>query len=150
VRRGRVEFRLVDALMVAVGATIIAAVAIPLIEKGTDYAKQTTLQENLRVLREQIELYRIQHGGSLPAVEDGRMPQLTSATNAQGGTGEPGRKFPFGPYLRGGVPVNPKTGRSLVTPLTDFPPTAPSGNGGWLYHPATGKIVPDLEDHLGD
>ena len=69
-------------------------------------------------------------------------------TNAQGRPGVPGSKYPFGPYLHNGVPVNPITGRSIVTATDTFPPTAQSGNGGWLYHESTGQIAPDLAQFL--
>jgi len=118
------------------------------IERATRQAQQSTLSENLRVLREQIELYKLQHGGYPPTLYEGGFPQLIRATDSRGRVGPPGSNYPLGPYLRTGVPLNPVTGRSIVTPTDVFPPEAASGNGGWLYHQPTGQIAIDLEEHL--
>jgi type II secretory pathway pseudopilin PulG len=149
-RNGRTELTLLDAIIVAVVTAIVGATAIPLLEAASYRAKLSVLRENLHTLRSQIELYKIEHGGQPPVVYEGGLPQLLRPTNADGVPGERGSKFPYGPYLPHGIPVNPITGRSIVTPCETFPPLAPTSNGGWLYHQPTGRIVPDLEGHLND
>jgi general secretion pathway protein G len=149
-RHGRTEFTLMDALILAVVVAIAAAAGIPLLEAASRRAQTSVLRENLRTLRSQIELYKLEHHGQPPVLSEGTLPQLIRATNAAGATGEPGGKHPLGPYLRGGVPVNSVTGRSIVTPTDVFPPAAPSGNGGWIYHQATGQIAADLKEFLAE
>lgn len=147
-RQRNAKLTAVDVAIFLVVAAVVSAVAVPVIEKATRRAQQSTLLENLRVLREQIELYKLQHGGTPPVLHEGTFPQLIRATDPMGRLGPPGRKYPLGPYLRRGVPVNPVTGRSIVTLTDTFPPEAPSGNGGWLYHQPTGRIGIDLEEYL--
>jgi len=147
-RQRNAKLTLVDVAIFLVVAAVVGAVAIPVIEKATRRAQQSTLLENLRILREQIELYKLQHGGAPPVVHEGTFPQLIRATDLLGRLGSPGKKHPLGPYLRSGVPVNPVTGRSVVTLTDTFPPKAASGNGGWLYHQPTGGIAIDLEEYL--
>ena len=113
-------------------------------------SKESTLLQNLRTFRSQIELYKLEHGGELPVAYQGSFPQLIRPTNAAGLPGKKGSKYPYGPYFRQGIPANPLTGRSIVTLTDDFPPTSPSGNGGWLYHQLTGQIVPDAADFLAE
>jgi general secretion pathway protein G len=137
-----------DALLLAIVVGIVGATAIPLLERASRQAKQSTLLQNLHTLRSQIELYKLEHRGEPPLLYQGTFPQLCRATNADGMPGEPGSKFSYGPYLTGGVPVNPITGRSVVTLTSSFPPRTPSGNGGWLYHAKTGQIAIDLEGFL--
>lgn len=137
-----------NAMLLAVIVAILGATAIPLVEMGSRKAKSSALLQNLHTLRSQIELYKMEHGGKAPVVYDGTFPQLIRATNDAGIPGPPGSEYLHGPYLRSGVPVNPVTGRSIVTLTETFPPAAPSGNGGWIYHQETGQIAADLADFL--
>jgi general secretion pathway protein G len=149
-RRGQSEISLVNAILAVGLAALVSAFGVPVIQSITAQAKLSSLQENVRCLRTQIELYKAQHGGRPPIVYEGSLPQLIRATDSNGRLGDPGRKFPFGPYLSAGVPVNPYTGRSIVVTCDQFPPTGPTGNGGWLYQPSTGQIAPDIAEHLND
>ena len=148
-RRGKTEFTVINAMILAVVIAIIGAVAIPLLEMASGNAKSTAVLQNLRTLRSQIELYKLEHGGEPPMLYQGTFPQLIRPTNTQGIPGDPGAKYPYGPYLQSGLPVNPFTGSSIVTLTDTFPPKEPSGNGGWLYHQQTGRIAADLADFLG-
>jgi len=139
---------LVDALIVGVVVTIVGSAAIPLYEKASRRAKISTLLQDLRTMRSQIELYKLEHGGEAPVLYDGTFPKLIRATNAVGTPGVPGPKYRYGPYIRTGIPVNPFSGCSVVTLSDTFPPTAPSGNAGWLYHQPTGQIAADLDGFL--
>ena len=141
---------LVDALIVGIVVTIVGAAAIPLLEKASGQAKASALLQNLHTMRSQIELYALEHGGKPPVLYQGTFPQLIKATNAEGIPGPPGKKFPCGPYLETGIPINPFSGRSVVTLTETFPPTTTSGNGGWLYHQPTGQIAPDREGFLSE
>jgi len=138
----------VDVAIFGIVAVIAAAVSVPVIEQATARAEQRALTENLHTLRTQIEVYKLQHGGRPPVLHNGSLPQLYRSTDARGQIGPAGGKFPYGPYLRGGVPVNPITERSIITAAEAWPPEAPSGNGGWLYHQPTGRIAIDLEEYL--
>jgi len=135
---------LIDLALAAVVAAVVGAVAIPLIERGVHAARRSALRENLHVLRSQIELYRAEHGGQNPMVVNGSLPQLLRPTDRTGKMGPRGAQFPFGPYLKGPMPVNPLTGSSIVTESPEYPFRSASGNGGWLYHPPTGQIAADL------
>ena len=147
-RSGKKEFTLVDAVILAIVVAIAGGIGIPLIEKASGRAGQSAVLQNLHTLRSQIELYKAEHGGKPPVLYENTFPQLIRATNARGIPGDPGSKYPYGPYLHEGVPVNSVTGRSIVTATDTFPPTAPSGNGGWIYHQKTGRIAIDLEEFL--
>lgn len=142
------EFTMFDALVVVAIMAVGTAVAMPLLSAAERGADSGALLQNLRMLRGRIELYKAEHGGQAPMLYQGAFPQLTNATNAKGLPGPPGKEHPYGPYLLAGVPENPYTGVSVVTPTETFPPTGVSGVGGWLYHQQTGRIAADLEDYL--
>ena len=147
-RRGRTQLKVIDALLLAIVAAVVAATARPLIESANERATVSSLLDNLGSLRSAIEAYEREHDGAIPVAHAGGLPQLVRATDREGSPGPSGNKYPFGPYLRGGIPVNTITGRSIVTLTETFPPTAPSGNGGWLYHQPTGQIAPDMQEYL--
>jgi general secretion pathway protein G len=149
-RSGRIEITLTNALLFALIAAIVCAAGVPLIERASERAKTASLKQSLRMLRSQIELYKAEHGGQPPLLYDGSLPQLIRATNAAGFPGDPSGEYRYGPYLRNGIPVNPITGRSLITATDVFPPSAPSGNGGWLYHQQSGQIAVDLEEYIAE
>ncbi len=137
-----------NAVIFAVVIAIVGAVAVPLFETASGRAELSALLRNLHTLRSQIELYKAEHDGRPPVAYQGTFPQLIKATNDAGIPGPPGPEFPHGPYLRGGVPVNSMTGRSIVTLTETFPPDSPSGNGGWIYHQASGQIAADTQRFL--
>jgi type II secretory pathway pseudopilin PulG len=147
-RRGRRIFTLIDAAIMVLLMAIVSAAAVPLLEESVRHAKDSAALENLYALRSQIALYKVEHNGDAPLIYQGSLPQLLQATSADGVPGPPGGDKPCGPYFHSGIPPNPITGRAIVT-LTDvFPPTAASGNGGWLFHQETGQIAIDMPEML--
>ena len=147
-RRDRGEFTLVDGLILVVLMVIVSGTTVSIIEAAGRRAKVSGTLQNLRVLRARIELYKLEHHGKPPLLYEGGLPQLTSHTNEHGVPGKPGPDFSYGPYLPTGVPMNPLTNAHIVTATDVFPPVAPSGKGGWLYHEKTGQIAPDVEGYL--
>lgn len=149
-RGRRSGFGLTDALIVACITAIVAGMAMPLFGAAQSASQETALKTNLQTFRAQIELYKTEHGGRAPIVYKASFPQLLNATDAEGYPGRIGKEHPLGPYFRHGLPVNPLTGKSTVVPVEKFPLAEPTGSGGWLYHPATGRIAPDVAGHLDD
>jgi general secretion pathway protein G len=147
-RHRRGHFSVMDALTVVLLMAIVTATAVPVLEAASEGAKRTALLQNLHAMRSQIELYRVQHKGQSPLLYQGTLPQLIQATDADGVPGQRGSKHPFGPYLPAGIPANSFTGRVVITATEQFPPSAPSGGGGWLYHQETGQLAADLPDML--
>lgn len=147
-RHRGLKFTLFDVLLVAAIMAIGTAVTMPLLNAAEERASSAALLQNLRTLRGQIELYKVEHGGKVPLLHKGTFPQLTHATNARGVPGPPGKEYAYGPYFPAGLPANPYTGVSVVTSSEKFPPAASSGVGGWLYHQETGRIAPDLDEYL--
>ena len=143
-RHRSAPFSSMDALIVAAIMAIVSAAVMPAINSATDRAKATALQQNLRLLRNQIERYKAEHRGQLPLLFKGTFPQLVNATDVDGVPGPAGRSYPYGPYLPAGVPINPYTGKSTVEAVDTFPPSHGNG-GGWIYHQQTGRIAADLE-----
>jgi general secretion pathway protein G len=141
-------FTLIEVLIVVVIMAVLAATVIPQFANSTSDAKVSSLKFNLHTLRAQIELYKVHHNGSPPAIDGttGTLQQLLSSTNATGTVGT-GANFPFGPYVLNEIPRNPFTNSNAMRAVTTWPPAA-SGSGGWVYNTTTGQIAPDDPDHI--
>ncbi len=60
-------FTLIEVLIVVVMMAVLAATIIPQFASSTDDAKSSALKFNLHALRSQIEMYKLQHNGAVPA-----------------------------------------------------------------------------------
>lgn len=148
-------FTLVELLIVVVILAILAAVAIPQFTSSAEDAKASALQANLGVLRNSMELYKLQHSGKYPGYPNGAgdptsalyTSQMLTASKADNSTAAVGTAgFPYGPYIKETLPANPVNGLNTVKVLIDataFPGT-PDDTTGWIYKPAIGKIRPNV------
>lgn len=131
-------FTLIEVLIVVVIMAVLAATIIPQFSTSTEDAKTNQQEFNVHTLRSQIQLYKIQHGGTYPELVNGDLPQLTAKTDVDGtlnaASGE------YGPYILEELPRNPFTGQNTVTASTTG---AESTGGGWLYDATTGMVWPD-------
>ena len=145
-RRGRRTVTALDVLLVISIMAAVTGISAPLLAEADRSARGATLKTNLQIIRQEIEQYKLEHDGRPPLLYKGGFPQLSSVTDAAGVPGKPGGGFRYGPYLHGGMPLNPFTGSSLVEATEDFPPSPPTGKGGWYYDQATGRIIAQLPE----
>jgi prepilin-type N-terminal cleavage/methylation domain-containing protein len=102
-RRAAGAFTLVEILIVVVIIGILATVVIPQFTSASHQARENTLKDDLRYLRNQVQVYTAQHLDVAPGFPPGNpggspsstyfISQMTQPTNASGATGA------------GGVPV---------------------------------------------
>lgn len=137
--RTRGGFTLVEILIVVVIMAVLAAAVIPQFTDSTNDAKDSTAKQNLRIMRAQLELYRLQHSGAYPPT----LTHMTKKTNVDHtSTGTP----TLGPYCRE-VPQEPHTASSSVAASTADPITVTGTTGGWIYNSATGELRINHEDY---
>lgn len=139
-------FSLVELVIVMVIIGVIAAIAIPRMSRGAKGADETALVGNLAVLRNAIELYASEHGGTYPG-SDGQeatfIAQLTQFSDASGATqATKDATHKFGPYIRKGIPPAPVGANKGATSVT-VANTGPTVGGatGWAYNHVTGEII---------
>ena len=144
-QRQRIGFTLIEILVVVALLAILAAVVIPQFSDASDEAMESVLVTNLQLLRNQIDLYRHQHGGRLPHLnQKGKnntknlVRRLTEPTDPDGKLNADGS---CGPYLTT-WPANPFSKESIATTVTYGTRVKPRRNdaSGWHYNRNTGMI----------
>jgi general secretion pathway protein G len=135
-------FTLVEILIVVIILGILAAIVIPQFTNASNNARTSSVQSTLQSIRSQIELYKIQHNDTPPALTDGvvNWGYLTGWTNTTGTTTASANStnYPFGPYLQQ-VPTNPILG------LTGISSAATDTANGWYYSLTTAGNIYTVE-----
>ena len=128
-------FSLLEMMLVVVIIGLIAAVAIPRMSRGAAGAGDSALGGNLAVMRDAIDRYAVDHGGTYPAVATftAQLTQYSSAAGATNATKD--ATYMYGPYLRKvpPLPVGAAKGSTGVA-------AAAASGVGWIYTAASGNI----------
>lgn len=130
-------FSLIELVIVVVIIGIIAAIAVPRMSRGAAGAADSALTANLAVLRNAVDLFQTEHGGTFPALAD--LPNaLVQYSDAAGTTFSATKTASciYGPYLRAvpALPVGADKGK------TTFVASYTAGNG-WVYNAVTGAVT---------
>lgn len=132
----RRAFSLIELVVVIVILGVIATIAIPRMSRGAVGAAESALKSDLAVMRNAIELYKVEHDGKLPGLD--AMPEaLTQYTNAAGDvSATAATTHPFGPYLAAvpAIKLGANKGSTVIDEATN---TA----AAWHYDATTGAIV---------
>jgi len=148
---GHAGFTLVELLIVVVILGILAGIVLPSFNTSTEDAKVSATVQNLQTFRAAVDLYKVQHDAKYPGYPvGGGAPtealfndQLTLVSKKDGSTAALGTAgYPFGPYLKTGVPPNPFNGLSSITMIADAAafPGAADNTTGWVFKPYTGEL----------
>ena len=143
--RSRNAFTLVEILIVVIILGILASIVIPQFTQASTDAKVSALANNLQTIRNQLELYRLQHKDTYPASAAALLTVMVVRTNDAGTTGTDPNQFPYGPYFKS-LPDNPFQGNNSIAS------GGSPGNGstaGWWYDPATGRFCANDAAHTG-
>jgi len=157
-------FTLIELLLVVIVLGILAALAIPQFTDASKDAKESTLKQDLSMLRDAIERYYHQHGNVYPGAKkqtDGsdvttaaeaatafsaQLTQLSDKTGKTTNDFSQRSTYPYGPYLKTGIPVNPlpASGDPVNTVKADITTTTTltaDGTTGWMVAIKTGQII---------
>jgi prepilin-type N-terminal cleavage/methylation domain-containing protein len=134
-------FSLLELVIVVAIIAVLAAIAIPRMSRGSRGAGDAALAANLSVLRNAIDIYVAEHGGSYPSPLN-IVNQLTQYTNEAGNAQDTkDTTHIYGPYIRKipPLPVGAKKGGTGIA--------VEDGAGvGWIYDPDTGTIKANCID----
>lgn len=148
-RSARNGFTLIELLIVVSILGIMAMIVVPHYVGAAGSSRGVALSDQVRIMREQFNVYRAQHQGKWPGIDyNGGVSgepeffavQVTGYTDGKGNISyTPASGFPFGPYLPS-VPANPISGLKTVAIDTGTGTPTPNDTTGWVYQPATGKL----------
>lgn len=152
-------FTLIELLIVVSILGIMAIIVVPHFVGATASSRNVAMSDQLRIMREQLNVYRAQHKGQWPGVDawgtispepEFFTVQITGYTDVKGNISySPASNFPFGPYLPS-VPANPISGLRTVSIDTGSGTPTPDNSTGWVYQPATGKLWPNSTESDSD
>jgi general secretion pathway protein G len=129
-------FTLVEISIVVIILAVLAAVAIPQFSNASTDPRKTNLCTELQLLRQQIELYRLQHDNACPPLVTTGWSVMTEYTDIHGNVSPTSDSTHiYGPYLPA-VPVNPLATDANATVIG----VAVTAGPGWVYSEQTGKI----------
>lgn len=138
-------FSLVELVIVVVIIGVIAAIAVPRISRGARGAGDSSLRGTLMGLRNAIDMYAAEHGGTFPSGTQAQITELlTKQTDAAGNVGTVAGTHIYGPYLRSGfpaLPVGANKGSSDLLIVAGTPAVNEAGGEGWVYSTSTGVLI---------
>lgn len=148
-------FSIIELLIVVTMLAIIAMLVMPHLLDASQDARDSALASDLQMLRRQIELYRIQHEGRGPHLDengtfdgDGFTDRLTERTTVTGKLDASGE---FGPYVSE-WPGNPFSTNDVAKKILFGTQQIPPRNGttGWYYNTKSCLISPNSKKGAPD
>lgn len=129
-------FTLVELVVVILILGILAGVAAPKFLSTSQTATDNGIKQTLAILRDAIELYTADNGGSLP-------PCANATTSLQDA---------LKPYIRGKFPVSPVGSKDQDVEATTTTPVVATASAteGWKYNTDTGEIICNSDALSGD
>jgi type IV pilus assembly protein PilA len=154
--RRRSAFTLIEILVVVVILGVLASIAVPLFSNATHDTRESMLKDELRYLRSQILVFKVQHRDTPPGyplgdstatpTEADFVTQMTGFSSDLCGTSAtPSSTYKYGPYLSA-MPKNPLNDSPTILMMDNGQPLrAPASDGyGWIYRPETQEIIANL------
>ena len=148
----RYAFSLVELILVVAILGILAAIVLPTYQSHAATARQSAAKDSLRIMRTQIELYKLEHNGTQPGYANGNpiaeatmQLQFTGTTTVTGLASPstvPSDPYLYGPYVKM-LPENPFNNLSTITyglEATAFADAVDGTSSGWLYKKETAEI----------
>jgi prepilin-type N-terminal cleavage/methylation domain-containing protein len=144
--RGGRGFSLIELVIVVVIIGIIGAIAVPRMSRGAKGAADAALSGDLRVLRDALDLFAIEHSGLYPEGSDIEASLLEySGVRIDDLNPTKTTTQYFGPYLRSipKLPVGANKGKATFSGIV---PGATANNSGWYYNQTTGQVLANCAD----
>jgi type II secretory pathway pseudopilin PulG len=127
---------LIELVIVVVIIGIIAAIAVPRMSRGAAGAGDSALVGDLATLRNAMDLFQTEHGGTYPTDSTTIVTQLMGYSDDSGAVAAKDSTHIYGPYIRAipTLPVGARKGQSGFG-AADGPTI------GWIYDNAAHTIT---------
>ncbi len=122
-------FTLVELMIVVAILGILAAMVIPEFQNHAEKAREAATKDNLRILRNAIELYSVEHTGVAPGHPGNDTSVAATGIEFFRQMVDPGQ------YMSE-MPDNPFKQNQTIN-VVALIPAAPDGVNGWIYCPST-------------
>jgi prepilin-type N-terminal cleavage/methylation domain-containing protein len=145
-------FTLIELILVVTILGILASLIVPTFQGHVLTAKEAAAKDSLKVMRTQIELYKMEHNGIPPGYISGSgastallVLQFTATTTDTGAVSPstiPAGAYVNGPYVRK-IPENPFNNLSTIAYVpegTEFSLAVDGSTSGWLYKKETAEF----------
>ncbi|MBC8471345.1 MAG: prepilin-type N-terminal cleavage/methylation domain-containing protein [Planctomycetes bacterium] len=145
-------FTLVELILVVTILGILSALVLPTFRGHIVMARETAAKDNLKVIRTQIEIYKMNHNGVPPGYINGSEAptallalQFTATTTLTGAVSPstiPAGAYVNGPYIKK-LPVNPYNKLSTIAYVAQaiaFSAAVDGTSSGWLYKKETAEF----------
>ena len=155
IHRRQRGFTLIEIMIVIIILGVLAAIVLPAFSDATHEARESTLKDCLRYMRNEITIFTAQHrdippgypGGSMAAAPDAAtfVSQMTSYSDEMCNlSATPSDVFHYGQYLSA-MPVNPLNSQNGVWVVTGVTPAPDASQPfGWIYNATTQEIRANL------
>jgi len=142
--RTRRAFSLLELVIVVVILGILAAIAVPRMSRSATAAADNAVMADLAVLRNAIDLFQTEHGGTYPSLTD--LPNAMTQYSDIAGTTFSATKntatgIIYGPYMRAIPPLSVGANKGKATFIGTL-----GGAFGWVYDASTGNVTPNCPD----
>ena len=134
-RHTKYAFTLVEILIVVAILGILAAIVLPTFQDHVQRTKESAAKEDLRILRNAIGLYAVEHNGAPPGYpndDTSQFPLGIAFFQEFVNTGDYISEMPKNPF-------NNKIDTRVILDDETFP-TEATGSNGWIYKPKTKNI----------
>lgn len=136
-RHTKYAFTFVEILIVVAILGILAAMVLPTLQGHIQRAKESAAKDNLRILRNTIEVYAARHNGVPPGYannDPSKSPSHLTLTNQLVKVGKMLPSLPKNPF-------NEKALMNMIDNDEDFPAEPLQTDlYGWIYKPATKTV----------
>lgn len=145
-------FTLIELIIVVTILGILASMVLPTFQGHVLKSKESAVKNDLKVMRTQIELYKMQHQDIPPGYINGSGAptallalQFTATTTVEGAVSTspvPAGAYVNGPYVKK-IPENPFNKLSTIAYVdaaADFAAAADDTSSGWLYKKETAEF----------